>query len=222
MGGQAVMASKAQAKVRVHPAWYAFWGLFVAASAFFMADSIASLPAPQMQPGSTFWNRTVWYVGHAVMALPILVIAPFQFMPGLRQNRPQVHRWLGRVFLANCMIAALLGIYLGSTIMWPGSRIPLSLLGALWFGFAAIAWQAARRRDFLNHRRFAIRAFALGSAFVLVRLIGAVRDSLLAFIPLVDTRETTTEWLTLFLPLIVTETWLTWGPAARKLFAPQR
>jgi len=215
------MATQAKAPHKVHPAWYVFWGLFAAAGLYFMAQSVAKLPEPEMQPGSTLWNRTLWYVAHAVMAMPILVIAPFQFMPGLRQNRPQVHRWLGRVFLANCMIAAILGVYLGSTIQWPGSRIPLSLLGSLWFGFAAIAWQAARRRDFLNHRRFAIRAFALGSTFVLVRLLGEARDGLLAFIPLEDTRETTTEWLTLFLPLIVTELWLTWGPVARKLFAPQ-
>lgn len=213
------MATQAQSRQRVHPAWYLFWGLFVAACLYFMVQSVAQLPAPQMQPGSTLWNRTVWYVAHAVMALPILVIAPFQFMPGLRQNRPHLHRWLGRVFLANCMVAALLGIYLGSTIKWPGSRIPLSTLGALWFLFAAIAWQAARRRDFANHRRFAIRAFALGTTFVLVRLIGEVRDSLLTFIPLEDTREATAEWLTLILPLIVTEMWLTWGPVARKLFA---
>ena len=213
------MATQAQAKMRVHPAWYLFWATFLAASLYFMALSIANLPEPEMQPGSTLWNRTIWYVIHAIMALPILVIAPFQFMPGLRHNRPQVHRWLGRVFLANCMIAALLGIYLGSTIMWPGSRIPLSTLGVLWFAFAAIAWQAARRRDFANHRRFAIRAFALGTTFVLVRLIGEVRDDVLGFIPLEDTRETTTEWLTLILPIIVTEAWLTWGPVARKLFA---
>ena len=215
------MATQAQARHRVHAGWYLIWGLFVVAALYFMAQSVSKLPAPEMQPGSTLWNRTVWYVAHALMAMPILVIAPFQFMPGLRQNRPQLHRWLGRVFLANCMVAALLGIYLGSTIQWPGSRIPLSTLGALWFLFAAIAWQAARRRDFVNHRRFAIRAFALGSTFVLVRLIGEMRDSLLGFIPLEDTRETTTEWLTLFLPIIVTEMWLSWGPVARKLFAPQ-
>lgn len=213
MGGQTRSAN------RVHPAWYLFWCAFVAASLYFMAESIAKLPTPEMQPGSTLWNRLVWYMAHAIIALPILVIAPFQFMPGLRQARPQVHRWLGRAFLANCMIAALLGIYLGITIQWPGSRIPLTLLGSLWFLFAAIAWQAARRRDFVNHRRFAIRAFALGGAFVWVRLINQAQGDLLGFIPIEDTQETTKEWLTLVLPIIVTELWLNWWPVASKLFA---
>ncbi|AOL94281.1 DUF2306 domain-containing protein [Porphyrobacter sp. LM 6] len=211
--------ANAQARHRVHPVWYAFWAGFVVASLYFLGQSIVALPEPEMQPGSTLWNHTVWYLAHAVVALPILVIAPFQFVPGLRQNRPQLHRWLGRVFLANCMVAAILGIYLGSTIQWPGSRIPLSILGALWFLFAAIAWQAARRRDFANHRRFAIRAFALGGAFVWVRLINQAQSDLLGFIPIEDTQETTKEWLTLTLPIIVTELWLGWGPVARKLFA---
>lgn len=213
------MATQAKTTQRVQPAWYLFWAAFVAASLYFLAESIAKLPTPEMQPGSTLWNRLVWYVAHAIIALPILVIAPFQFMPGLRQNRPQVHRWLGRVFLASCMIASLLGVYLGSTIQWPGSRIPLTLLGLLWFLFAAIAWQAARRRDFVNHRRFAIRAFALGSTFVLIRLISQTQGHLLGFIPLEDTQETTKEWLTLALPIILTELWLNWGPTASKLFA---
>ncbi len=215
------MGVQTQRANRVHPAWYLFWCAFVAASLYFLSESIAKLPTPEMQPGSTLWNRLVWYVAHAIIALPILMIAPFQFIPGLRQHRPQVHRWLGRVFLASCMIASLLGIYLGSTIQWPGSRIPLTLLGSLWFLFAAISWQAARRRDFVNHRRFAIRAFAIGSTFVLIRLISQAQGGLLGFIPVEDTQETTKEWLTLALPIIVTEFWLTWGPIALKLFAPK-
>ena len=212
------MGTKAQTANRIHPAWYLFWAAFVAASLYFLSDSLVSLAEPDMQPGSTLWNRLLWYVSHAIVASPILLIAPFQFMPGLRQSRPQVHRWLGRVFLASCMIAALLGIYLGSTIQYPGSRIPLTLLGSLWFLFAAIAWQAARRRDFVTHRRFAIRAFALGGAFVWVRLINQAQGDLLGFIPSEDTQETTKEWLTLILPILVTEMWLSWGPVAKKLF----
>lgn len=36
--------------------------------------------------------------------------------------------------------------------------------------------------------------------------------------PTEDLQETTKEWLTLLLPILVTEMWLTWGPAAKKLF----
>ena len=213
------MTTSVRAAGNVHPAWYLFWCAFIAASLYFLADSAGDIAAPDLQDGSTTWNRAVWYVGHALIASPILLIAPLQFMPGLRRSRPAVHRWIGRLFLAGCMIAGLLGVYLGATLYLPGSRIPLSLLGSLWFVFAAIAWQAARRKDFANHRRFAIRAFALGAAFVWVRLINGVQEDLFAFMPTEDLQETTKEWLTLILPLLVTELWLSWGPVAIKVFA---
>lgn len=216
MTGLATSARRAGA---VHPAWYLFWLTFLLTCLWFLYESATTDHFEEMQAGATFWNRFVWYFGHALIASPVLLIAPLQFMPGLRQSRPAVHRWLGRVFLANCMIAALLGVYLGSTIYLPGSRVPLSLLGSLWFFFAAVAWQAARRRDFVNHRKFAIRAFALGAAFVWVRIISRMQEDIFSFMPTEDLQETTKEWLTLFLPILVTELWLNWGPTARKLFS---
>lgn len=199
--------------------WWAFWLAFMLACIWFLYDSLSYAAARDMQAGATLWNRIVWYVGHIVFAVPILLIAPLQFMPGLRQSQPAVHRWLGRVFLAGSLVAALLGVWLGATLDLPGSRIPLTLLGLFWFAFAAIAWQAARRRDFANHRKFAIRTFALGAAFVWVRLISEVQDDIFAFMPEDASRETTKEWLTLFLPIVVCEAWLTWGPVALRLLA---
>lgn len=216
------MATTSQPIQPIHPLWYLFWGAFVLATVYFLLDSAADVVAPELQDGATTFNRLVWYIGHALVAAPILLIAPFQFIPGLRRSRPAVHRWLGRFFLAGCMIAGLLGAYLGATLYLPGSRVPLTILGLLWFAFAAIAWQAARRRDFVNHRRFAIRAFALGGAFVWVRLIDRVQGDVFAFMPSEDLQETTKEWLTLILPILVTEAWLNWGPTARSLFAPKR
>lgn len=216
------MATTANTAVRVHPGWYVFWFVFVAATIYFLLDSLGDVLAPDLQPGSTFWNRMIWYVGHAVIASPILLIAPLQFLPGLRRSRPRIHRWLGRIFFASCILAGLSGIYLGSTLFLPGSRIPLTLLATLWIVFAAIAWQAARRRDFVNHRRFAIRAFALGGAFVWVRLINQAQGDLFAFMPTEDLQETTKEWLTLFLPIVITEAWLTWWPVASKVFGKAR
>lgn len=216
------MASSARRAQVVHPAWYVFWLAFLLACLYFLFGSATTDHLAEMQDGATLWNRYVWYFGHALLAAPVLLIAPLQFMPGLRQSRPAIHRWLGRLFLANCMIAGLLGVYLGATIFLPGSRVPLTLLGSLWFAFAAIAWQAARRKDFVNHRKFAIRAFALGAAFVWVRIISSMQDDIFAFMPSDDLRETTKEWLTLFLPILVTEAWFTWGAVAKKLFAPAK
>lgn len=133
------MATASRRVTPVHPLWYIFWAAFLATSVYFLLDSVGDVLSPDLQDGSTTWNRIVWYVGHAVIASPILLIAPLQFMPGLRQSRPQVHRWLGRVFLGGCIIAGLLGVYLGSTLYLPGSRVPLTLLASTWIFFAAVA-----------------------------------------------------------------------------------
>jgi hypothetical protein len=45
-----------------------------------------------------------------------------------------------------------------------------------------------------------------------------MQEDIFAFMPSEDLQETTKEWLTLFLPLAVTELWLNWGPTAKKLF----
>jgi hypothetical protein len=124
------MATSGRSAGRIHPAWYLFWFAFLIACLYFLADSVGDVAEPELQAGSTLWNRIVWYVGHALIASPILLIAPLQFLPGLRQTRPDVHRWMGRVFLASCMVAGLLGVYLGATLYLPGSRIPLTLLGS--------------------------------------------------------------------------------------------
>ena len=36
----------------------------------------------------------------------------------------EIERLLGRVFLGGCILAGMLGIFLGSTLYLPGSRIP--------------------------------------------------------------------------------------------------
>jgi hypothetical protein len=55
-----------------------------------------------------------------------------------------------------------------------------------------------------------------------VRLINEAQGDVLGFMPDEDTQETTKEWLTLFLPILATEAWLSWGPVARSLFTARR
>jgi uncharacterized membrane protein len=210
------MAGITIGKERLPPAWLVFWLAIVAGSLWFLWDSYIYALTREFWPGVTVWNRLVWYGAHIVVATPILLIAPLQFLAGLRRARPQVHRWLGRTFLGSCLIAAPLGIYLGATLQNEGSAIPICLLGLLWFAFSAIAWQAARVKDFVAHRRFVIRSLALGLAFVWIRVIGELSPQLFAFIPDEASRRTTEEWLGFILPLIGVELWLTWWPEWRK------
>jgi Predicted membrane protein (DUF2306) len=201
---------------RFAPGWLLFWVGIVAGSLWFLYDSYVYATTREFWPGVTFWNRTVWYGAHIVVASPILLIAPLQFLAGLRRSRPQVHRWLGRIFLGACLIAAPLGIFLGTSLRNEGSRLPIILLGLAWTAVSTIAWLAARRKDFVTHRGFVIRSLALGLAFVWIRVLDAFSLDLLGFIPDEPSRQTTQEWIAFALPLLVVEAWLTWWPAWSK------
>lgn len=206
-------------------AWLAGWLVLGLAAIWFIYDSAVYVASRDPQPGATFLNRQLWYFAHMGIATPLLVIAPVQFIAAVRRARPAVHRWLGRAFLTASILAGLLAIWLGATLQYEGSRIPLVMFGAVWIGFSVAAWICARRGDFANHRRFAIRSFAIGLAFIWVRLLGAFEQQLFWFISSEPARDTSQEYLSFVIPLMIVETWLSWWPALRSSLArrtPQR
>lgn len=209
------MASRAAASRRVATSWLTFWVLIGTAAAWFLYDSAIYVATREPQAGATFLNRQLWYFAHMGIAIPILLIAPLQFIAGIRQSNPGVHRTLGRTFLVCSIVAGLLAIWLGATIQYQGSRVPLAMFGALWIAFSISAWICAVKRDFANHRKFVIRSFAVGLAFIWVRILSAFDQQLFFFIDSQEARETTQEFLSFVIPLLVVEAWLSWVPAVQ-------
>ena len=56
--------------------------------------------------GPTLFNKQFWYFSHVLLALPVVFGAPLQFLPGLRQSFPGVHRWTGRAYVVGASRAA--------------------------------------------------------------------------------------------------------------------
>lgn len=214
LGGADQMATQARRR-GIPGVWLGIWAVIGLAAAWFLYDSVVYVVTRDPQPGATFLNRQLWYLSHMAIATPLLVVAPIQFIAQIRTSRPAVHRWLGRLFLASSILAGLSAIWLGATIQYQGSRIPLALFGALWIAFSAAAWACARKRDFAAHRQFVIRSFAIGLAFVWVRVLGALDASLFFFIDSQEARDTTQEFLSFVIPLLVVEAWLSWIPSVR-------
>ena len=79
--------------------------------------------------------------------------------------------------------------------------------------FSGAAWVCAVKRDFANHRKFVIRSFTIGLAFIWVRILGLLDKQLFFFIDNQEARDTTQEFLSFVIPLLVVEAWLTWVPA---------
>lgn len=121
-------------------------------------------------------------VVHVLTAMVALVLGPLQFLPAVRRHR-WLHRLLGRAYLLVGVVpAALAGIPVallsGRVITQVGLVIPF--VG--WLVTAWLAVRAARRGDFVAHRAWMMRNYALTFLAVTSRVI--VPLLLLAQLPL--------------------------------------
>jgi len=73
------------------------------------------------------------------------------------------------------------------------------------------AFLLARRRDFARHQQFMIRSFVAMNAFVIIRLSYFLPDPGLGEHEFRIVRE----YLSCFVPLLLTEVWLSWRAAAK-------
>lgn len=165
--------------------------------------------------GPSLFDKQLWYVAHAALALPVVFGAPLQFVPALRRARPALHRFVGKAYVYGASLAALLAIYLGATIEYEGSRLSIVLTGLLWLGFTLAAWRTAVRKDFAAHRAFMIRSYAMALVLVWLRVMYDFQDTLFFYVTDPDLRDATREWASWVVPLLVVETYLSWVPLAR-------
>jgi uncharacterized membrane protein len=112
-----------------------------------------------------------WLLVHVAGAVVALLLGSLQFLPVLRRGTRPPHRWVGRVYVAGCLVGGLAGLVLA-----PGSQAgPIASagfggLGVLWIVTTSLGWRAAVRGRFDEHRRWMIRSWALTLAAVTLRL----------------------------------------------------
>jgi len=131
---------------------------------------LGALVHPDMR--STFRAHAVGIYCHIFASVVALMLGPFQFSSRLRQSRPVVHRWMGRLYLG---VGVLLG---GSAGLYMAFHAFGGLVARLGFAGLAVAWLysglraylAIRSRDITTHRRWMVRNFGLTFAAVMLRL----------------------------------------------------
>jgi hypothetical protein len=120
---------------------------------------------------------------HIVAAVLITLSGAAQFLPMIRRRVPRLHRWNGRIFIVTSFGLSLAGLYL---LIFRGGPVTLTqqigtaLLGLLLMGCATMAWRTALRRDFVSHRRWALRLFLLASSAIFLRAVVALISIILA------------------------------------------
>jgi hypothetical protein len=108
---------------------------------------------------------------HILIAPFALLLGPLQFVAGLRQSHPTVHRWSGRVYAAACLTAGSAG--LATAFHASGGPVAgwgFGLLAALWIATTALGWRAAVRSQFDRHRLFMRFSYAMTFGAVTLRL----------------------------------------------------
>lgn len=116
-------------------------------------------------PGDTVGNVT--FGAHALLAGIIAFGGALQLAPQVRARAPVFHRWNGRVFIVTAVGLSLAGFYLvwvRGTGQSLAHNLAISGNGVLILAFAGLAWRTALARDFVAHRRWALRLYLVSNA----------------------------------------------------------
>lgn len=106
--------------------------------------------------------RIAFFV-HVYASLWVLLAGFFQFSSNIQSFYPRVHRSLGYIYVINVLLITgpaglLIGIYANGGL---SSKIAFVTLAIGWIVFTATALIKAMNGDFVAHRNFMIRSFAL-------------------------------------------------------------
>ncbi|HEY0817981.1 MAG TPA: DUF2306 domain-containing protein [Rhizobacter sp.] len=109
---------------------------------------------------------------HAFAAALALLLGPWQFSTRLRTRRPQVHRWVGRVYLvAGIVVGGLSGLLLSRLAQggWV-AQLGFACLALAWLYTGFRGYRAICRGERVAHRRWMLRNHALTLAAVSLRI----------------------------------------------------
>jgi tetratricopeptide (TPR) repeat protein len=122
--------------------------------------------------GDTAGNSAV--AAHVASAAVIMIAGSLQLIPQIRNRFPVFHRWNGRIYMSFAVLGGAAGLYLTwirGTVGDLSQHIGSSLGAVLIFLFAGLALRSALARDFIAHRRYALRLFLVVSGAFFIRLV---------------------------------------------------
>ena len=137
---------------------------------------------------------------HILSSSLFCVLGAFQFLPGLRRQRPVAHRTIGRVGAAAGCVSALTGLWMTHFYAFPEALQGIALywvrmvLGTAMIAFIIWAVIAIKSRNVFQHGASMVRAYAIGQgastqtvlgiAWILAvgsEALGPLRDGLMIF-----------------------------------------
>ena len=160
--------------------------------------------------------------GHIVPGLVYLLGAPLQLSRTFRSRHYALHRRLGRVLLACALLSGVLSVVLGIVFAWGrGAETTATVVFGSWFVVTLLlAFRAIRDGRVVQHRRWMVRAFAVGLGVATIRIwVGIFTGIQIGLLGMGDAtmpvRATfgVAFWLGLSMHVVFAEWWLRRTPA---------
>ncbi len=116
-------------------------------------------------------QRRWLFLTHVTFAPVALLLGSVQFFPAFRTRFRGAHRWIGRGYGISVGLSGIAGILIAPSASGGISAyLGFAALSLIWLLVTFRAVQFALQRDFVAHRRWMIRSFALTFAGVTLRL----------------------------------------------------
>jgi uncharacterized membrane protein len=119
-----------------------------------------------------------WLLPHGIAGACALLLGPMQFSDRLRGRFRQLHRIVGRIYVASVFVAAPLGFYIQYFEGRTGDPRSFSIAAAadatLWMSTTGIAMVLILKGKVQEHRQWMTRSFAIALVFLEGRVIGGV------------------------------------------------
>jgi len=149
------------------------WGVMALSSAAIALVSYRYLFGQGPVPDGVATNRHFqpWIVLHAAGAATALLLGPVQFVASLRKRMPALHRIVGCLYWAGCLVGGVSALVLAAGVSaGPIAGMGFGALGAAWLAATGTAVRRIVAGDVASHRRWMVRSFALTFSAVTLRL----------------------------------------------------
>lgn len=166
------------------------------------------LPNPPDVPGLESFNLAhTAFVTHTLSASLALLLGPWQFLQRLRSSRPIVHRYIGRIYAGAIVVAWAASIPIAMNAHTGAvAGAAFLTLGFTWVVATVNGVRLARNREFLRHREWMLRSYALTAAGITLRIYIGLSE--VAHLPF-DHAYPIIAWMCWVPNLIVVE-WMIW------------
>lgn len=148
-----------------------------------LEDDVQFLAFKQEYIGNFVWKASFYL--HTFSAVFVLFAGFTQFSSDLLRENRVLHKFLGRLYVFNILVinfpaAMIMAVYANGGVL---AKTAFVLLDLLWFYFTYVAFISARNKDFVKHKHYMMRSYALTLSAITLRTWKIILSTLFSIDP---------------------------------------